>query len=866
MSTDRTRVITPSTAEAIRMASAAIVGTMTGRGFPLGSAVGSGSMMEQNSETVAMSVAPIVFAIRDALRASEGLDILSMEWDLERTPGPEVLPEQLVVTGSASGKMSSQVCVLSWERGVADPFKVDEYIRVLSKKLSDVEIAVENSGLAYESEGLPVLRRFNDRLSRVFFVDLLDRRFQASWDSFQLKSDSVDRQLTYTLKYYEDFTTLPPGIQVRGRTSLSFDKSHGDEKQVIEHFKRRVLTPSGLEILSKRIPELGHSILAELNTYAYSPEEAEVVRAITEFLVRQLGRNTISIGELGVMSDTLKKLMHTVDASIATLTSVCEQHVKSGQTLSIDGHRAALMGSPQMLTADKSVRELAEGLVNVLVSSITRQFPSDAEVRAWRLGSVVSYFLAFVKRVASYYAGELVQYVYVSAARDALTGTLQDFRNEVLQSETDAVNRTLFEKFYDELQAQLNAVFARNTFRRVEVRDLPQLMSMILSEVAGVFSKIDIWSLVEFADLASIARSEIIATHSLGSADSSTPHLNPRGEALNELLGSLERIVFEVVPDLAATLLSKPFIANLTEVMQASGFELTTVLDAISMSGPEQSEDWKRELAMWSRELGIRLSKTHSAGDRLHMLLEYVHEKAGTGLSAHSMVDRVKSETSKLEAEYAQTIAAWESECRQVEEKNARIEQHNRRREELLRQTEAACQAEMRAYEAALREFQLHPTGEEPTQRHISRPTPPEPLESRTRRLEAEHPLLEKQPMPPRPQPPESLVNYRELVALLTERIEKMGEREEEMESKFHEKLKRLSSEASTAMTRVSVEIPNGFMEYVMNSVVRGLSRLLPRVTRVYLTNPDTPGLLYLVSYEYSGDEIRVTVGDTFLR
>ena len=104
--------LAPSTVEAIRMASASVLGTSTGLGYPIGSAIGVGSMLEQHSETVSMNIAPAIFTIRDTLMASEGLELLSIDWDLDRTPGPDVLPEQLVVAGGSEGGVGSHVCVL----------------------------------------------------------------------------------------------------------------------------------------------------------------------------------------------------------------------------------------------------------------------------------------------------------------------------------------------------------------------------------------------------------------------------------------------------------------------------------------------------------------------------------------------------------------------------------------------------------------------------------------------------------------------------------------------------------------------------------------------------------------------------------
>jgi len=138
MSTKKREVQTPSTVEAIRMASASILGTTTSRGYPIGSATGSGSMMEENSETVALSVTPLIFSLRDEMKASENLELLSLEWDLERVQNEEVLPEHLIISGGRSGDVAAHVCALSWETGVIDPFRMDSYISTVAKKISDI--------------------------------------------------------------------------------------------------------------------------------------------------------------------------------------------------------------------------------------------------------------------------------------------------------------------------------------------------------------------------------------------------------------------------------------------------------------------------------------------------------------------------------------------------------------------------------------------------------------------------------------------------------------------------------------------------------------------------------------------------------
>ena len=103
---------TPSTAEAISLASASVLGSTTRRGHPLGTAIGSGSMMAANSEEVALNVMPLVFSVRDDLLNAEGLELLAAEWHLEGAAGSELLPEELVIAGSKASGINTHLCVL----------------------------------------------------------------------------------------------------------------------------------------------------------------------------------------------------------------------------------------------------------------------------------------------------------------------------------------------------------------------------------------------------------------------------------------------------------------------------------------------------------------------------------------------------------------------------------------------------------------------------------------------------------------------------------------------------------------------------------------------------------------------------------
>jgi len=401
----KTKVQSSSTVEAIKMASASILGTTTSRGVPIGSATGSGTMLEQNSELVAMNITPLIFSIRDALQGAEGLDLLSLEWDLTHSQGSQVLPEHLVVTGRSVGDVTSQLCTISWEKGVIDPFKIDSYVSTVAKKLSDIEKAVIGNAMDYDTDGLAVLRKFSDRLNSVTFVEILDRQYQADWSSKQIKPEHVDIEAIVKMKFHDDFTVSPPGPRIKNRTSIEFSLPTGDEESRIQHFKNRIYSPTGLVTLTARVPELGRAILGELNTYAYSIEEVDIARATTALFVRFLGREEIFPEELEDIKIKINEFVEQMTKAVDLFSEIVAEHAKSGAKLTLDDHHQKLHTdiNEHSGTLDELGILYMKALSEHLMGSIRRDFPVEGEIRAWQMRSSFSYFSSFSKRVVQYF-------------------------------------------------------------------------------------------------------------------------------------------------------------------------------------------------------------------------------------------------------------------------------------------------------------------------------------------------------------------------------------------------------------------------------------------------------------------------------
>ncbi|MFW9965765.1 MAG: hypothetical protein ACFFEA_01295 [Candidatus Thorarchaeota archaeon] len=870
MSQKDKKVETPSTVEAIRMASASVLGTTTNLGYPLGSAVGSGSMMEENSDTVAMNITPLIFAIRDALLDAEGLELLSLEWDLERTPGPGVLPEQLVVAGGTSEGIGSHVAILSWEKGAVDPFKIDEHMQILSKKMSDVESAIISNGMSYENHGLPVLRRFNDRLNQVIFVEMLDRRFQASWDSLQLKPEHVDKEVSVAMNFREDFTLLPPGIKVMNRTLLEFFLPRESEETALRHFKHRLLTPRGLEAVAVKVPEAGRAILNELNTYAYSMEEINIANAITAVFSEFLGREDVALSDLHSFKRDLDEFVSLLSDSIDSFEKISEEHVGSGKTLSVQDHKKEILTQID-LHDDWFVgfrKNIAQALAEELMKSVQHGFYDISEVRAWRLRSTVSYFNIYANRTTRYFSDALSQFVVVKAARQAFMSALNRFQEEMKALDVDAANQMLFEKVYVELHSQMNAIFDKVSYEGSVYRNLEEILSTINKEMLEAFERIEIWDLVGFSDVADIAKGEIAGKHS-GGLDAQD--VSEDGQAIIALLEAFEDLVLNTIPNVADTLLSKTLIRRVIDKVIDEGADLTKELGEFIESMTQKPEEWREEARIWIRGYLETVAPQMKTPEKFLALLRFVHDKVGLGSSAQAIVDKVTFEANQQENAYQQIIEEWEDNCRRIEVENQPIRENNRKRAEQIALSEAQYNEEKGRYESEMEKYRRNleaaktlPEGVPPPV--ITEPARPKSLDLRIVEVNNQYPEMEELPVPEKPVPPPEMQHYIELRDVLIEKLDSMDVAQERMEQVFAESLKQMFSEASAASAELTVEIGEDFLEYLRNSQIRGLGKLLPRATRAYLRDPKSPGLLYLVTYEHSGNELMVTVGDNYLR
>ena len=868
------------------MASASVLGVTTGLGYPVGSATGTGNVLEEHSRTASMNIAPLIFSIRNTLLSAENLELLSIEWDLDRKPGPEVVPEQLVVAGGSEGGTGSHVCVLTWEKGVVDPFKIDAYMRILAKKIADIETAVLNNEITYEPEGLTVLGDFADRLNSVLFVDMIDRRFQGSWDSLQVKADSVDIDLEAKMNVRDDFTILPPGPKVTSVQELEFRLPSSEAG--LQQFKNRVLTPSAIKALTVEVPEAGQAILRELNEYAFSQEEADIVKSVVEVLKEYLDRGQVTLSELGSLQSAIEEFGKQLESSATGLEHVIEDHVGSGKTLSIDDHREAIMSaiseSSDLSTISKS---MAGAMTTEMMNSVAREFVRQDEIRAWELKSTLRYSVDHAKRISRYFTIELQQYLVLESARSAFQVALTEFRKEVLTEDMDSTDQILFEKFYGEVKAQLEAAFAKQQYSHGKFDDLSSLMESVTREMIEVFRLTNVWSLIGFDDVSRVAKTEIVNQHSVPEG---TGNLTDHGKALMKMLESFEALVTDTIPDVADTILSKPLIRRMIDQMVE---EETSVLEELANAvegAAEKPDVWKEEAKNWVSDYRAEGIDNMNSSEGMLSLLQFVHEKLGAAVTPSAMADRIKTEADLMEQTYQQKLGLWNVERERIESENERIMASNKKREELIRALREEHDSRLIDYEAKLRHYEdlmqqrrvqsvripesESPEGDqapdEPPQTDLGpppvEPTKPEPIGPKLKEIEDQYPAEEIKAVPPKPEPDPLLTRYIGLRNLLDGKLTEMKDREKSMEDLFARRVLRLQAEGMDAARSVSIDIGTGLFDHIMSSRVRRLGGLLPRVSRVYLRDPKSPDLVYLVNYKHFADTLSVSIGSTSLR
>jgi hypothetical protein len=443
-----------------------------------------------------------------------------------------------------------------------------------------------------------------------------------------------------------------------------------------------------------------------------------------------------------------------------------------------------------------------------------------------------------------------------------MRGTLQTFRAE---SEADGMGPTdlsLFQKFYAELYSLLTAIIDRKSFEESGASRIEALVESITQDISDEFKKIDLWDLIDFTDLAEIARIEI---------ENYESDTNVTKETLAALLERFDTFVSETLPDVGDTLLSRNVFVKAINAFESENQDLPTFLKTLISLETEKPDEWMNEANFWAEELSGRIEEGMPFSNQLHTFLELAYDRLGEGATPESVLERIRTATTRFEQEYKNQVVEWEKTCQQIDQDNIPIKENNAKRSELIAEALREYEKDTTSYEEALTaynqlmteyESQVSPT----TMQKPVEPIPPESLESRKMKIDADYPEKTEILHPPKPEQSEETLSYIALRDILDNRFTNMIRSQLQMEQVFTLKLRALKAEGARIAEDIAIGISTEFLEYLMNASLRKLGRLLPRAKRAYLRDPDDPRLVYLVTFEFLEEDLLVSVGNNLLR
>jgi hypothetical protein len=121
-------------------------------------------------------------------------------------------------------------------------------------------------------------------------------------------------------------------------------------------------------------------------------------------------------------------------------------------------------------------------------------------------------------------------------------------------------------------------------------------------------------------------------------------------------------------------------------------------------------------------------------------------------------------------------------------------------------------------------------------------------------------------PIPPKPEESDDFLVATELRDAIAGSTEAASRAATSLQRIIADRLKAMRSGPAKQMAEETISITDGFEQYLMESTIRSIGRLLPQASRVYLRSPEEPDLIYLASYEFQKGEMTVRIGSNFLR
>ncbi len=866
-------VSSPSTVEEIRRASAAIIGYTTKDGSSIGGARGAGRELSNRAEDVVMSISSIFNFIYESLKKSSQFELESIEWKIMSESSHRIFPETLLLTRGSSLETSGFLTVLEWERGIVDPRKLILDGDAITRKMNDIDIASELSGLS-EDQKLSVLSTFADRFATIIYSNVMDREYQEDYDTRKLRITDVDVDLEVQGSYLEDYSFRPAASIVDKIDNITFLNPFKVKSKALQHLRYRLLGLSAIQNLAVYIPSAGREILEFINKYSYTQEEIDIIKIAVEGFMRFIDFSNLKLTTLDTYFKAANEYAEEFKSASESFKDLVDEHLRSGFEGTPEDHINKLQ--EEIKSRGSEFDGIKRGIALLFAQNLIKSYKvldSSNSFKAWQLKGTLVYFTSYAQKVASYFAYELKRFLIMSMTKaiiDNITENIQPSFEDT-QSVHDIISDRLKNYFDENIISELGRVDYYGQFNKTPV----EISLNILSRVFEKMNSLKIDDLITLDEFINISLDKIENDSSIVDKPGvSAADIEDAKTILNEIKARLSG----VSPHILDLLSSRETISRLLDLNMdiKSSSEFVSAMSIIAQDF-DVSESEMHDI----QNLLDLFGKTNIDGELLTVLNEwfaFLKNSSEQIITLEDTVTPILQKAKLLRTTYDKLIEAWEAEVQKVQQENEKrrwarekeiqqiyetaLKKAMDEKQKLsveLQQAKELYQAQVRAALEIGEEPPPEPEFPDPSSVHV-----PTLDEVRASYVVPEE--LKDLPLPKEPLPPERLYTFEIIADVIGNLYNEISSERIRIQREIENKIKLLKENKLPVLSELGLTSKEDMIASIIEHGAKALGNLYVQSYVVRLRDINDHDLKYIIEYEFKDGKMIMRAGNNYFR
>ncbi len=867
------KISSPSTVEEIRRASAAILGYTTRNGASIGGARGVGRELSNRANDVVMSISSIFNMIYDSLLKSAQYELESIEWKIMSESSHSIIPETLLLTRGSSVESSGFLTVLEWERGIVDPRKLILDGDAITRKMNDIDIASEVSGLSDEQKQ-SVLSTFADRFATIIYSNVMDREYQEDYDSKKLRISDVDVDLEIRGTYLEDYSFRPAASILEKIDQIKLIDPFNVPSKSLQHLRTRLFGLGAIQNLAIYVPSAGREILDFINKYSYTQEEIDVIKIAIEGFMRYIDFSNLNLRNINTYVNAANEFAKELKMAIESFKDLAEEHLRSGFEGGPDEHITKLQN--EIKSRGSEFDGVKRGIALLLAQTFIKSYKvldESNKFKAWQLKGTLIYLTSYAQKVASYFPFEIKRFLIMSMTKSIIDNIVNEIviESDDTSSVSDIISERLKNYFDENIFSELGRVDYYGNFDR----DPVEISLEILSRVFDKLNKLKIDDLITLEEFVDISLEKIENDKSIvdrpGVSESDI-------EDAKRLLNEIKSRLGGISPYLLDLLSSRETISKLLDLNMNIGnsSEFASAMSIVSQDfdiSESESHDIQNLLSMFG--------KMNIDGDIVQILNEwisFVKKSSEQIITLEETVSPIVEKAKLLRTTYDKMIKSWEEEVQKVQEENERrrwtrekeIQQiyENAMKKAMeekkklsveLQQAKDLYQAQVRAALEIGEEPPPQPKFPDPSSIHI-------PTLDEIRLSYVIPDNLKDLPLPPEPRPPERLFTFEIIADVIGSLYNEISSERVKIQRKIEENIKALKDKTLPILSELGLTSKDDMIESIIEHGAKALGNLYVQCSIVRLRDKNDQSLKYIIEYEFKDGIMIMRAGNNYFR